>query len=281
MNNYQNTIRVTLFTLILLQISLYFMGYLRPSIIYDYIDYWPLTILPILLIVIFRNSEFKEALGNFVNIILIIIVTIFSFAHMFDSRFSSTYQDESFFENSDLSDDFQYNLSIDIDGTLDLSSFNGLGYSVDIIDRPGKVGYPESIETLVGNPRAVIFREIETSSLFKVKGWDIRLGDRNLWELDIFSIDSTIYLDNLSLFPSKLSGTGQIFLGDNLKMENLIISGNYEITVSDNLSVLIIGQAETPSSWLEATVGILNSPEKTYSLVIDIIDGSQVLFKDG
>ena len=157
------------------------MGYLRPSIIYDYLDYWPLTILPILLIVIFRNSEFKEALGNFVNIILIIIVTIFSFAHMFDSRFLSTYQDESFFENSDLSDDFQYNLSIDIDGTLDLSSFNGLGYSVDIIDRPGKVGYPESIETLVGNPRAVIFREIETSSLFKVKGWDIRLGDRNLW----------------------------------------------------------------------------------------------------
>ena len=281
MNNYQNTIRVTLFTLILLQISLYFMGYLRPSIIYDYIDYWPVTILPILLIVIFRNSEFKEALGNFVNIILIIIVTIFSFAHLFDSRFSSTYQDESFFENSDLSDDFQYNLSIDIDGTLDLSSFNGLGYSVDIIDRPGKVGYPESIETLVGNPRAVIFREIETSSLFKVKGWDIRLGDRNLWELDIFSIDSTIHLDNLSLFPSKVSGTGQIFLGDNLKMENLIISGNYEITVSDNLSILIIGQAETPSSWLEATVGILNSPEKTYSLVIDIIDGSQVLFKDG
>ena len=281
MNNYQNTIRVTLFTLILLQISLYFMGYLRPSIIYDYIDYWPLTILPILLIVIFRNSEFKEALGNFVNIILIIIVTIFSFAHMFDSRFSSTYQDESFFENSDLSDDFQYNLSIDIDGTLDLSSFNGFGYSADIIDRPGKVGYPESVETLVGNPRAVIFREIETSSLFKVKGWDIRLGDRNLWELDIFSIDSTIYLDNLSLFPSKLSGTGQIFLGDNLKLEKLVISGNYEITVSGNLSILIVGQAETPSSWLEATVGILNSPEKTYSLVIDIIDGSQVLFKDG
>ena len=281
MNNYQNTIRVTLFTLILLQISLYFMGYLRPSIIYDYLDYWPLTILPILLIVIFRNSEFKEALGNFVNIILIIIVTIFSFAHMFDSRFSSTYQDESFFENSDLSDDFQYNLSIDIDGTLDLSSLNGLGYSVDIIDRPGKVGYPESIETLVGNPRAVIFREIETSSLFKVKGWDIRLGDRNLWELDIFSIDSAVYLDNLSLLPSKLSGTGQIFLGDNLKMEKLIISGNYEITVSGNLSILIVGQAETPSSWLEATVGILNSPEKTYSLVIDIIDGSQVLFKDG
>ena len=89
------------------------------------------------------------------------------------------------------------------------------------------------------------------------------------------------YFDNLNLLPSKLSGTGEIFLGDNLKMENLIISGNYEITVSDNLSILIIGQAETPVDWLEATVGILNLPEETYTLVIEIIDGSQVLFKDG
>ena len=54
-----------------------------------------------------------------------------------------------------------------------------------------------------------------------------------------------------------------------------------EMCIRDSLSILIVGQAETPSSWLEATVGILNSPEKTYSLVIDIIDGSQVLFKDG
>ena len=106
------------------------MGYLRPSIIYDYLDYWPLTILPILLIVIFRNSEFKETLGNFVNIILIIIVTIFSFAHMFDSKFSSTYQYESFFENSDLSDDFQYNLSIDIDGTLEADAITVNGTSL-------------------------------------------------------------------------------------------------------------------------------------------------------
>ena len=257
------------------------MGYLRPSIIYDYLDYWPLTIFPISLVVIFRNSKFKEVLTNFVNILLIIIVTIFSIAHLFDSKFLSTYQNESFYKNSNLSDNFQYELLIDIDGKLNFSSSNGFGYSVDIIDRPGKVGYPESIETLVGNPRAVIFREIETSNLFKVEGWNIRLGEKNLWELDIFSVDSKIYFDNLNLLPSKLSGTGEIFLGDNLKMENLIISGNYEITVSDKLSILIIGQAETPEDWLEATVGILNLPEETYTLVIEIIDGSQVLFKDG
>ena len=257
------------------------MGYLRPSIIYDYLDYWPLTIFPLSLIVIFRNSRFSQVLTNYINILLIIVGSIFFFGHLLDSKFLSTYQNTSSYTNSDLSDDFIYNLSIDIDGKLNLDSFNGIGYVVDIIDQPGKVGYPESIETLLGDPRAIIFREIETSTLFKVKGWDIRLGEKNLWGLDIFSIDASVYFDNLTLLPSKLSGTGQIFLGDNLKMENLTISGNYEITVSNNLSILVIGQAETPSSWLEATVGILNSPEKSYSLVIEIIDGSQVLFKDG
>ena len=124
-------------------------------------------------------------------------------------------------------------------------------------------------------------RAIDLSMNWSKKGWDITLGEKNLWGLDIFSIDASVYFDNLTLLPSKLSGTGQIFLGDNLKMENLTVSGNYEVTVSNNLSILVIGQAETPSSWLEATVGILTSPEKSYSLVIETIDGSQVLFKDG
>ena len=52
----------------------------------------------------------------------------------------------------------------------------------------------------------------------------------------------SIIVTSFDLTPSSstYTGTGQIFLGDNLKMENLIISGNYEITVSDNLSILII-----------------------------------------
>ena len=59
-------------------------------------------------------------------------------------------------------------------GLADLvPSFLGNGYKVDIIDKPGKSGYPEAVETLLGDPRAVIFRQIETSTLLKVKGWDV------------------------------------------------------------------------------------------------------------
>ena len=59
------------------------------------------------------------------------------------------------------------------------------------------------------------------------------------------------------------------------------MSGNYEVTVSKDLSILVKGQANIPDQWLNASVGKLNYPDKTYTVIIEIIDGSQVIFKDG
>ena len=59
------------------------------------------------------------------------------------------------------------------------------------------------------------------------------------------------------------------------------MSGNYEVTVSNDLSILVKGEAQVPDQWLNASVGNLNNPDKTYTVVIEIIDGSQVIFKDG
>ena len=263
------------------QITLYFLGYLRPSIIYDYIDFWPITIMPILLVSLFRKSNLYETLKNTLYIFLIIIIIIFSFGHLFDSKFLTTYQYESFFQNNELSTDYEYILLIDFDGKLNIDSFDGRGYTADIIDEPGNIGFPEAIETVLGEPRVIILRELNTSNLLKVKGWNVNLGNQNAWELDIFSLDSSIKLENLKLLPSKLSGTGEIHLGNNLEIKELILSGNYEVVVSKDLSVLVKGQAEIPEKWLNASVGSLNQPDKTYTVEIEIIEGSQVIFKDG
>ena len=220
-------------------------------------------------------------LRNVVNIFLIAVVLIFSFGHLFDSKFLTTYKYDSFFQNDELSSDHNYVLLIDIDGQINLNSFQGRGYKSEIIDQPGNIGYPEAIETVLGEPRAIVFRQLETCNLLKVKGWNINLGNQNVWELDIFSLDSFINLTDLKLLPSKLSGTGEIFLGPNLEIESLSLSGNYEVTVPNDLSILVKGQAQVPDQWLNASVGNLNNPDKTYTVVIEIIDGSQVIFKDG
>ena len=281
MKNYQNTIKFTFGLVIIIQISLIFFGYLRPSIIYDYLDFWPLTIIPFFILLIFRKTNIKEQVSFYVFIFLTLVFLFFLAGHFFKAQFLSTYSFDSSFQNLNLDSSVEHQVFIDEDNTIDLNYFIGSGYKIDIIDEPGRSGFPEAIETIVGSPRAIIFREVDTSSLLKVKGWEIELGSQDLWKLDIFSIDSTIHLDNLNLLPSSLSGTGEIYLGPNLNLKELVLNGKYEITVSKQLPIVVRGNATVPPSWLNATVGYLNQIDETYKLEIEIIDGSEVIFNDG
>ena len=281
MKNYQNTVKFTFGLLVIIQVSLIFFGYLRPSIIYDYLDFWPLTIIPFFILLIFRKTNIKEQVSFYVFIFLTLVFLFFLAGHFFKAQFLSTYSFDSSFQNLNLDSSVEHQVFIDEDNTIDLNYFIGSGYKIDIIDEPGRSGFPEAIETIVGSPRAIIFREVDTSSLLKVKGWEIELGSQGLWKLDIFSIDSTIHLDNLNLLPSSLSGTGEIYLGPNLILKELVLNGKYEITVSKQLPIVVRGNATVPPSWLNATVGYLNQIDETYKLEIEIIDGSEVIFNDG
>ena len=281
MKNYQNTVKFTFGLLVIIQVSLIFFGYLRPSIIYDYLDFWPLTIVPFFILLIFRKTNIKEQVSFYVFIFLTLVFLFFQAGHFFNAQFLSTYSFDSSFQNLNLDSSVEHQVFIDEDNTIDLNYFIGSGYKIDIIDEPGRSGFPEAIETIVGSPRAIIFREVDTSSLLKVKGWEIELGSQDLWKLDIFSIDSTIHLDNLNLLPSSLSGTGEIYLGPNLNLKELVLNGKYEITVSKQLPIVVRGNATVPPSWLNATVGYLNQIDETYKLEIEIIDGSEVIFNDG
>ena len=281
MKNYQNTVKFTFGLLVIIQVSLIFFGYLRPSIIYDYLDFWPLTIIPFFILLIFRKTNIKEQVSFYVFIFLTLVFLFFLAGHFFKAQFLSTYSFDSSFQNLNLDSSLEHQVFIDEDNTIDLNYFIGSGYKIDIIDEPGRSGFPEAIETIVGSPRAIIFREVDTSSLLKIKGWEIELGSQDLWKLDIFSIDSTIHLDNLNLLPSSLSGTGEIYLGPNLNLKELVLNGKYEITVSKQLPIVVRGNATVPPSWLNATVGYLNQIDETYKLEIEIIDGSEVIFNDG
>ena len=281
MKKYQNTVKFTFGLLVIIQVSLIFFGYLRPSIIYDYLDFWPLTIIPFFILLIFRKTNIKEQVSFYVFIFLTLVFLFFLAGHFFKAQFLSTYSFDSSFQNLNLDSSVEHQVFIDEDNTIDLNYFIGSGYKIDIIDEPGRSGFPEAIETIVGSPRAIIFREVDTSSLLKVKGWEIELGSQDLWKLDIFSIDSTIHLDNLNLLPSSLSGTGEIYLGPNLNLKELVLNGKYEITVSKQLPIVVRGNATVPPSWLNATVGYLNQIDETYKLEIEIIDGSEVIFNDG
>ncbi len=281
MNNYQTTLRNIFYFIIAIQVSLFLFGYLRPSIIYDYLDNWPISILPIALLIINRNYFKNELLNNYLFGILIIIFTTFPIVLLTGSNVLTTNSFDAEFKNFQLSEEVDYVMTIDIEGSISLDFFEGSGYNVDILNRPGKTGFPEALQANLGNPQPIRLREVSTDRLLQVSGWKLDLGNKTNWELDILSFDSNYYLDSPNLGESKFIGTGEIFLGPSLSSGDIVINGIFNITVDRKLPIVVIGNADVPANWINATIGYLNQTSGSYNLKVIVEDGSTVVFEEG
>ena len=278
MVKYENSLKILLFSIFAAHIALYFFKILRPSIIYDYIDYFPFTIIPLVIYLFLIFKKINSKFYVYLSMYLVVIFIFFPIANLLRADFLTTYSFPSFLENRNLDIESDYLLIVDTDGELTLNTFEESGYTVDIINKPGNVGFPEAVETLIGEPKAVLIRELDTSRLLKISGWNINLGNQNVWKLDLLSFDSNIYLDNVKLKNSEISGTGIIYLGKNLELEELKINGNFDINVSTDLPLVAIGNVDVPASWINATIGYLNQANTVYEIKVIVEDGSNVRF---
>ena len=281
MKNYQATFRNIFYFILAIQVSLYLFGYLRPSIIYDYLDNWPISILPIIFLLINKSYLKNESLNNYLFAILIFIFSAFPIILLTGVNVLTTNSFNAEFQNFELNEDIDYLLSIDMDGSVNVDFFEGSGYKADIINLPGNIGFPEAIESNLGNPRPISMREVSTDRLLKVSGWNINLGNNTNWLLNILSFDSTYYLDSPNLNSSNLIGTGEIFLGSNLSSGDIVLNGNFKVTVDKKLPIVVVGNAEVPANWINATIGYLNQSNGSYDLKVIVEDGSAVIFEEG
>ena len=281
MNNYQTTFRNIFYFIIASQVSLFLFGYLRPSIIYDYLDNWPISILPLIIVFINRKYYKNELLNNYLFGFLIIIFSTFPIVVMSGVNILTTNSFDAEFENIELSEDIDYLMTIDMEGSVNLGFFEGSGYKVDILNQPGKTGFPEALQANLGNPQPIRLREVSTDRLLQVSGWKLDLGNKTNWALDILSFDSNYYLDSPNLSKARLIGTGEIFLGPSLSSGDIVINGIFNITVDRKLPIVVIGNADVPANWINATIGYLNQTNGSYNLKVIVEDGSTVIFEEG
>lgn len=281
MNNYQNTFRNIFYFIIASQLSLFLFGYLRPSIIYDYLDNWPISILPLIIVFINRKYYKNELLNNYLFGFLIIIFSTFPIVVMSGVNVLTTNSFDAEFENIELSEDIDYLMTIDMEGSVNLGFFEGSGYKVDILNQPGKTGFPEALQANLGNPQPIRLREVLTDRLLQVSGWKLDLGNKTNWALDILSFDSNYYLDSPNLSKARLIGTGEIFLGPSLSSGDIVINGIFNVTVDRKLPIVVIGNADVPANWINATIGYLNQTNGSYNLKVIVEDGSTVIFEEG
>ena len=281
MNNYQNTFRNIFYFIIASQVSLFLFGYLRPSIIYDYLDNWPISILPLIIVFINRKYYKNELLNNYLFGFLIIIFSTFPIVVMSGVNVLTTNSFDAEFQNIELSEDIDYVMTIDMEGSVNLGFFEGSGYKVDILNQPGKTGFPEALQANLGNPQPIRLREVSTDRLLQVSGWKLDLGNKTNWALDILSFDSNYYLDSPNLSKARLIGTGEIFLGPSLSSGDIVINGIFNITVDRKLPIVVVGNADVPANWINATIGYLNQTNGSYNLKVIVEDGSTVVFEEG
>lgn len=281
MNNYQTTFRNIFYLIIAFQVSLFLFGYLRPSIIYDYLDNWPISILPIGLLFINRSYFKNELLNNYLFGILIIIFSVFPIVLMTGANVLTTNTFDAEFQNFQLNEEVDYEITIDIEGSVNLDFFEGNGYKVNILNQPGKTGFPEALQANLGNPQPIRLREVPTDRLLQVSGWKLDLGNKTNWTIDILSFDSNYYLDSPNLSKAKLIGTGEIFLGPSLSSVDVVINGIFKVTVDPELPIVVIGKADVPANWINATIGYLNQTNGSYNLKVVVEDGSTVVFEEG
>ena len=281
MTNYLKTFRNIFYFVIAIQASLILFGILRPSIIYDYLDNWPLSILPILVLIFNKIYIGNARFDNYIFTFLIVVYSIFPAVLLSNQEILTTNTYSSGFKSDNFQNDIVYSLNIDIDGSVNLNSYQGSGYIIDIQNRPGTIGFPEVIESNIGNPRLIQFREIETDRLLQVKGWDLQLGNQTLWNLNILSFGSNINLNDTYLITTEIIGTGDISLGEKLNSGDIFISGNFNIYVDSSLPIAVVGQAEVPAGWINATIGYLNQTNENYKFKVIVEEGSNVVFQDG
>ena len=281
MTNYLKTFRNIFYFVIAIQASLILFGILRPSIIYDYLDNWPLSILPILVLIFNKIYISNARFDNYIFTFLIVVYSIFPAVLLSNQEILTTNTYSSGFKNDNFQSDIVYSLNIDIDGSVNLNSYQGSGYIIDIQNRPGTIGFPEVIESNIGNPRLIQFREIETDRLLQVKGWDLQLGNQTFWNLNILSFGSNINLNDTYLTTTEIIGTGEISLGEKLNSGDIFISGNFKIYVDSSLPIAVVGQAEVPAGWINATIGYLNQTNENYKFKVIVEEGSNVVFQDG
>jgi len=281
LNNYQTTFRNIFYFIIAFQVSLFLFGYLRPSIIYDYLDNWPISILPIGLLFINRSYFKNKLLNNYLFGILIIIFSVFPIVIMTGANVLTTNTFDAEFQNFQLNEEVDYEITIDIEGSVNLDFFEGNGYKVNILNQPGKTGFPEALQANLGNPQPIRLREVPTDRLLQVSGWKLDLGNKTNWTIDILSFDSNYYLDSPNLSKAKMIGTGEIFLGPSLSSVDVVINGIFKVTVDPELPIVVIGKADVPANWINATIGYLNQTNGSYNLKVVVEDGSTVVFEEG
>ena len=135
---------------------------------------------------------------------------------------------------------------------------------------------PAVITPFVGDGRAeVVVTERPEPGYFLFSGWQMGLGVVDSWNVDVQSNEISLNTEGAIQVDITAAGDGVLTLTDLAAPSVAHLTGGFEVVVPEGVGVVIEGEADTPSDWVETGRGS-RSPNPDVTWTIRVVAGSQV-----
>jgi len=253
-------------------------GWLSPSIILDFIAWWPVWLVLIGMVIIATGRRiWKVRLSGVVPLVVTAAFLVFTAGHLlgWPAMPSSAQQ----LIGPVVGSEPAAALSARLDGVVDLSRGADFLYEVEPIRRGGEIGIPSATEQVQGSNISVVLEPPADPGFYAFAGWDITLSDLPVWNLTLEG-DITADLTDLEMSGFQVFGTGAVTLDQAGSTVPATVVGTFELLIPSDVAARIIGPADVPASWDQLSDGA-RSPVLGDGWVISVTDGSTVTVTEG
>ena len=253
-------------------------GWLSPSIILDFLAWWPLWVLLIGLVFAAKGRRlWKVRLSAVVPVVATAALVVFTAGHLlgWPAMPSSSQRLVGPIVGSEPT----AALSARVDGAITLIRGSDFLYEVDAIRRGGEIGIPSASEQVQGSNISILLEAPLDPGFYAFAGWNIILSDLPTWNL---TLDGEIDADfgGLDVSGFQVFGSGNVTLGQATGIIPATVAGTFELVIPSGVAARVVGEAFVPQSWDPLSDGA-KSPTAGDGWVISVPVGSTVTVTEG
>jgi hypothetical protein len=256
-----------------------YLGRLSPSIAIDFISWWPVWLVLLLIAILARGRRWgRVRVSALVPILTVLTLGLFVTGHVLGWEAMPSASTRLIGPGPGSATTVA--LSAQVDGVLDVGSAkSGFLYAVEPVRGGGDVGPPVAVEQIQGANLSVRLEPAGDPGLYTFAGWALDLEEAPTWNLSLGG-DVNANLRRLRLTGLQLNGEGRASLGTVSESVVVNISGTFEIAVPPATPVRVVGDAVVPGSWVDNAEGSA-SPIAGDGWVFSVGDGSSLTVTEG
>ena len=264
---------------LVLTLAATYTGLFSQSIAIDFLAWWPVWALLVLLTVLARGRRLgRVRLSGLVPIVSVMALGLFVTGHALGWEAMPSASNQLI--GPDPGSASAVALSAHVAGVIEVDSGqSGFLYAVDPLRWGGDVGPPAAVEQVQGPNLSVRLEPAADPGLYTFSGWRLDLDEGPIWNLSLGG-EVTADLSRLHLSALQVNGTGDVALGAVSESVVVNVSGTFEIAVPPTVPVRVVGDAVVPRGWTESTEGFA-SPTPGNGWVISVGENSALRVTEG